>query len=97
SSPQRSGTGPQYRYLVGRRTGFSQHHQKPLSGGLVPLKQKDIRIDQDELQELLLGQWADDRRQMRKMMEEPVFHHQINLTKEEHRELTLNQLKELAA
>lgn len=61
------------------------------------LKQKDLRIDQDELQQLLLGPWADDRRQMRKMMEEPVFHHQFNLTKEEHRELTLNQIKELAA
>lgn len=57
---------------------------------------KDLRLDQEELQELLLGPWAKDRRQIRKVMEEPVFHYQFNLTKEEQRELTLNQLQELA-
>ncbi|NWN87132.1 MAG: acyl-CoA dehydrogenase family protein [Micrococcaceae bacterium] len=57
---------------------------------------KDLRLDQDTLQELLLGPWAEDRRQIRKIMEEPVFHHQFNLTKEEQRDLTLKQLHELA-
>ncbi|HEY4535976.1 MAG TPA: acyl-CoA dehydrogenase [Enteractinococcus sp.] len=60
------------------------------------LKHKDLQVDQNELQDLLLGPWAEDRRQMRKMMEDPIFHHQFNLTKEEQRELTLNQLRELA-
>ncbi|GAA4109424.1 acyl-CoA dehydrogenase family protein [Enteractinococcus coprophilus] len=60
------------------------------------LKQKDLRVEQDQLQELLLGPWAADRRQVRKMMEEPIFHHQFDLTMEEHRELTLKQIQELA-
>lgn len=59
-------------------------------------KHKDLRLDQNELQELLLGPWAEDRRQIRKVMEEPGFHYQFNLTKEEQRELTLQQLHELA-
>src|SRR5690625_7385948 len=58
--------------------------------------QTELRLDQDELQELLLGPWAEDRRKMRKLMEDPLFHHQFNLTMEEHRELTLKQLQELA-
>ena len=59
-------------------------------------KHTDLRLDQDELQELILGPWADNRRNMRKLMEDPIFHYQFNLTLEEQRELTLNQLKELA-
>src|SRR5690625_466111 len=58
--------------------------------------QTDLRLDQEELQELVLGRWAEDRRKMRKLMEDPIFHHQFDLTIAEHRELTLNQLKELA-
>src|SRR5699024_8674318 len=50
----------------------------------------------EELQEHVLGPWAEDRRKMRKLMEDPIFHHQFNLTKDEQRELTLNQLQELA-
>ena len=56
----------------------------------------DLKINQEELQEHVLGPWAEDRRKMRKLMEDPIFHHQFNLTKEEQRELTLNQLQELA-
>lgn len=59
-------------------------------------KHTDLRLNQDELQELILGPWAEDRRSIRKMVEDPIFHYQFNLTKEEERELTLNQLKELA-
>src|SRR5699024_11324751 len=56
----------------------------------------DLKINQEELQEHVLGPWAEDRRKMRKLMEDPIFHHQFNLTKEEQRELTLNKLQELA-
>lgn len=59
-------------------------------------KHKNLSIDQDELQNQLLGPWAEDRRKVRKAMEEPVFHYQFNLTKEQQRELTLQQLQELA-
>src|SRR5690625_7168816 len=59
-------------------------------------KHQDLRLDQDELQELLLGSWAQDRLQVRKTMEDPFFHHQVNTTKEEQREQTLNQIQELA-
>src|SRR5699024_208462 len=58
--------------------------------------QQDLSIDQQQIQELLMGPWAEDRRAIRALMEDPVFHYQFNLTKEEQRELTLNQLKELA-
>src|SRR5690625_1397397 len=57
---------------------------------------QELRLKNDEVQELLLGRWAEDRRQLRKMMEDPVFHYQFNLTKEEQRELTFQQLQELA-
>src|SRR5699024_247107 len=57
---------------------------------------QELRRKNDEVQELLLGRWAEDRRQLRKMMEDPVFHYQFNLTKEEQRELTFQQLQELA-
>jgi len=57
---------------------------------------QELRLKHDEVQELLLGPWAKDRRQIRKMMEEPIFHYQFNLTKEEQRELTFQQLQELA-
>src|SRR5699024_3027014 len=54
---------------------------------------QELRLKNDEVQELLLGRWAEDRRQLRKMMEDPVFHYQFNLTKEEQRELTFNSCK----
>lgn len=57
---------------------------------------KNIRLNHDELQEHLLGPWAQDRRQIRQVMEEPKFHYQFNLTKEDQRELTLQQIQELA-
>lgn len=59
-------------------------------------KHKNLRVKQNELQELLLGPWAQDRRQIRKAMEEPAFHHQFDLTIAQHRELTLQQLQQLA-
>lgn len=59
-------------------------------------KHKNLQINKDELQEHLLGPWAEDRRQLRKIMEEPIFHYQFNLTKEDQRELTLQQIQELA-
>lgn len=60
------------------------------------MSSSDRHLDQDYLEELLLGPWAEDRRAVRKLMEDPIFHYQFNLTKEEQRELTLNQLQELA-
>lgn len=59
-------------------------------------KHKNLRVNQDELQEHLLGPWAEDRRQLRKIMEEPIFHYQFNLTKEDQRELAMQQIQELA-
>lgn len=59
-------------------------------------KHKNLRVNQAELQEHLLGPWADDRRQLRKIMEEPIFHYQFNLTKEDQRELAMQQIQELA-
>lgn len=59
-------------------------------------RQKQLRLNQNELQDLVLGPWADDRRQMRKIMEEPIFHDQFDLSLAEHRELTLAQIQELA-
>lgn len=59
-------------------------------------RQKHLRLNQNELQDLVLGPWADDRRQMRKIMEEPIFHDQFDLSLAEHRELTLAQIQELA-
>ena len=56
----------------------------------------DVRIHQEELEAHILGPWAEDRRKVRKLMEDPIFHYQFNLTKEEQRELTLKQLQELA-
>ncbi len=57
---------------------------------------QELRLKHNEVQELLLGPWAEDRRQLRKNMEEPIFHYQFNQTKEEQRELTFQQLQELA-
>ncbi|HIY86043.1 MAG TPA: acyl-CoA dehydrogenase family protein [Candidatus Yaniella excrementavium] len=57
---------------------------------------KNLRVNKDELQQHLLGPWAEDRRHLRKVMEEPLFHYQFNLTKEDQRELTLQQIQELA-
>ncbi|MDN5730601.1 MAG: acyl-CoA dehydrogenase family protein [Yaniella sp.] len=59
-------------------------------------KHKNLRVNQAELQEHLLGPWAEDRRQLRKIMEEPIFHYQFNLTKEDQRELAMQQIQELA-
>lgn len=59
-------------------------------------KHTDLKLNQAELQDHVLGPWAEDRRQVRKLMEDPFFHHPFNLSKEEHRELTLQQLQELA-
>lgn len=59
-------------------------------------KHKNLRVNKDELQQHLLGPWAEDRRHLRKVMEEPLFHYQFNLTKEDQRELTLQQIQELA-
>lgn len=59
-------------------------------------KHTNLKLNQAELQDHVLGPWAEDRRQVRKMMEDPFFHHPFNLPKEEHRELTLKQLQELA-
>lgn len=58
-------------------------------------KHQNLNLRHDEIEDLVLGPWAEDRRQVRKLMEDPFFHHQFNITKEEQRELTLNQLQEL--
>src|SRR5699024_9641329 len=57
---------------------------------------KNLRVNKDELQQHLLGPWAEDRRHLRKAREVPFFHYQSNFTKEDHRQLTLQHIKELA-
>lgn len=59
-------------------------------------KDSDLRIDKEELGNLLLGTWADERRQAREMTKDPRFHKIEGLNTEEHRERTLTQLSQLA-
>ena len=61
----------------------------------MPTTNTDVKLNHDELLDHVLGPWAEDRRHVRKLMEDPIFHHPFNVTKEEHRELTLQQLHEL--
>ncbi|WP_403022496.1 acyl-CoA dehydrogenase [Salinibacterium sp. GXW1014] len=53
-------------------------------------------VDVEKLGRLLLGTWAEERIESRKAMEDPQFHRIDNLTKEDHRERALGQLKALA-
>lgn len=55
-----------------------------------------LSIDSQQINDLLLGQWKDDRRHVRRQVEDPVFHFVDNETKEEQRERVLGQIKELA-
>ncbi|MCW4385462.1 acyl-CoA dehydrogenase family protein [Salinibacterium sp. SYSU T00001] len=53
-------------------------------------------VEVDALGRVLLGSWAEVRLASREAMEDPQFHRIDNLTKEDHRERTLVQLKALA-
>lgn len=50
------------------------------------------RIDVEAVGDLLLGTWADTRRQAREMIKDPAFWRDDSLAKDEHRERVLSQL-----
>ncbi|GAA4480758.1 acyl-CoA dehydrogenase [Microbacterium panaciterrae] len=50
------------------------------------------RIDVDAVGDLLLGTWADTRREAREMIKDPAFWRDDSLSKDEHRERVLSQL-----
>ncbi|MFJ4166216.1 acyl-CoA dehydrogenase [Microbacterium sp. NPDC089698] len=50
------------------------------------------RIDVDAVGDLLLGTWADTRREAREMIKDPAFWRDDSLGKDEHRERVLSQL-----
>ncbi|VXB42369.1 Acyl-coenzyme A oxidase 1, peroxisomal [Microbacterium sp. 8M] len=50
------------------------------------------RIDVDAIGDLLLGTWADTRREAREMIKDPAFWRDDSLGKDEHRERVLTQL-----
>ncbi|PKI91257.1 acyl-CoA dehydrogenase [Actinomycetales bacterium SN12] len=49
-------------------------------------------IDVDRVNELLMGTWADIRREAREMIKDPAFWRDDSLAKDEHRERVLSQL-----
>lgn len=55
------------------------------------------RIDIEQVTDLLLGTWADTRREARAMLTDPVFWRDDSLAMDAHRERTLGQLHELVA
>ncbi|WP_402373578.1 acyl-CoA dehydrogenase family protein [Isoptericola rhizosphaerae] len=57
----------------------------------------DLRIDVDGLTQLLLGRWPEDRRRARERAGEARFHKDETLTPAEHRERTLEQMREMVA
>lgn len=56
----------------------------------------EARIDVDAVADLLLGTWADTRREAREMIKDPAFWRVEGMPMAEHRERTLGQLKMLA-
>ncbi|WP_309066664.1 acyl-CoA dehydrogenase family protein [Microbacterium sp.] len=50
------------------------------------------RLDVERVNQLLLGTWADTRRQAREMIKDPAFWRDDSLGKDEHRERVLSQL-----
>ncbi len=55
------------------------------------------RIDIERVTDLLLGTWADTRREAREMLKDPLFWRDDSLAMDAHRERTLGQLHELVA
>ena len=55
------------------------------------------RIDIERVTDLLLGTWADTRREAREMLKDPLFWRDDSLGMDAHRERTLGQLHELVA
>lgn len=54
-----------------------------------------VAVNTEELEAVLLGHWADTRRESRDLLTDPEFHKVEGLTKEDHRERTLKQLFQL--
>ncbi|MCM3778160.1 acyl-CoA dehydrogenase family protein [Microbacterium hydrocarbonoxydans] len=52
----------------------------------------NVRLDVDAVTELLLGTWADTRREAREMIKDSAFWRKDELGKDEHRERVLSQL-----
>lgn len=62
-------------------------HHEPITGEIPA-----VTVNTTELEQLLLGRWADTRRDARELLKDSQFHKVEGLTKEDHRELTLKQL-----
>ena len=52
----------------------------------------EARIDVDQVTDMLLGTWADTRREAREMIKDPAFWRVDGLSMEEHRERVLSQM-----
>ncbi|WP_022877289.1 acyl-CoA dehydrogenase [Microbacterium sp. B19] len=57
----------------------------------------ESRIDIEQVTDLLLGTWADTRREARAMLKDPIFWRDDSLGMDAHRARTLGQLHELVA
>jgi acyl-CoA oxidase len=57
-----------------------------------PAEEGAPRIDVERVNDLLLGTWADTRREAREMIKDPAFWRDDSLSKDEHRERVLSQL-----
>ncbi|KZE33992.1 acyl-CoA dehydrogenase family protein [Microbacterium sp. T32] len=57
----------------------------------------ESRIDIEQVTDLLLGTWADTRREARAMLKDPIFWRDDSLGMDAHRTRTLGQLHELVA
>lgn len=57
-----------------------------------PTDEKSPQVDVERVTDLLLGTWADTRRQARELIKDPAFWRQDDLGKDEHRERVLSQL-----
>ena len=53
---------------------------------------KNPQLDVEQINQLLMGTWADTRRQAREMIKDPAFWRKDDLGKDEHRERVLSQL-----
>ncbi|MBW8762795.1 MAG: acyl-CoA dehydrogenase family protein [Microbacterium sp.] len=53
---------------------------------------KNPQLDVEQINELLMGTWAQTRRQAREMIKDPAFWRKDDLGKDEHRERVLSQL-----
>ena len=85
--------GPPMTDTVVRSEKPSRSKRTPAGGApaapATPEEASDARIDVDRVNDLLLGTWAETRREAREMLKDPAFHRVDGLGMEEHRERVL--------